>query len=263
MQTQVQENWSISCAFVLLTWTRLYNACVASEKQTLLSLPSLPISQIWHHLIGWFLCVQVKGRPQRKFSFPPKDISLTIELPLQFNLQINAADDADVHISNFEGGWIYDIAIDKGDCYLSNLKSTDLHVKSSHGNIISKSHLLAEFGTLTVENAGMISVEKLQGRKFCLDSESGTISTGPLYLQRGEVSSQTGSVSLGDIHGEEWNTFTVKPTYGPLPITFPQSTQALVVRKVVSAIWWIALFTFSVSRATCINGYHWIAMESL
>lgn len=144
----------------------------------------------------------MKGRPQRKFSFPPEDISITIEVPLQFNLRVNAEDDADIHINNLEGGWIYDITTDRGNCHLSSIKGTDLHVKSNNGNIFSKSNLLAEFGTLAVGNSGVISVGKLQGRKFCLDAESGAVSTGPLYLQRGEVNTQTGSVTLGDVHGK-------------------------------------------------------------
>jgi DUF4097 and DUF4098 domain-containing protein YvlB len=96
---------------------------------------------------------------------------------------------------------MYEVTTDKGNCYLSKLKGQDLHILSSYGNIISKTQLLAEFGTLAVENSGKISVNKLQGRKFCLDSDVGTINTGALYLQRGEVTSQSGNISLGDIHG--------------------------------------------------------------
>lgn len=158
------------------------------------------MSQYYSYYHLYFM--KVKGRPQRKFSFPPEDISIVLEVPTQFNIQVNASDNADIHVDNLEGGWIYDVTTDKGSCYLSNLKGQDLHILSSHGNIISKRNLLAEFGTLVVENDGKICVNKLQGRKFCLDSEVGTINTGALYLQRGEVTSDSGNISLGDIHGK-------------------------------------------------------------
>ncbi|XP_048581212.1 uncharacterized protein LOC5518726 [Nematostella vectensis] len=145
--------------------------------------------------------LEVSCQPQAKYPFPVVDISLCLEIPVQFNMMIKASQYADVYVSNLEGGSFHEITTELGNCYLSSLKATDVHVKTKGGDIICPSYLLAEFGTLETEGQGKISVEKLQGRKFCMDSEAGGVHADSMYVSLGEVKTDAGPIKLGSIHG--------------------------------------------------------------
>ena len=75
-------------------------------------------------------------------------------------------------------------------------------METNGGDIKCESQLLFEFGILDAKSKGNISVKKLQGKKFCADTEDGDIDIGATYLLRAELTSNRGHVRLGDIHGE-------------------------------------------------------------
>ena len=97
---------------------------------------------------------------------------------------------------------MHEIITDKGSCHLTNLRGSRLNVETLGGDITCDSQLLSEFGILDTKGKGKISVKKLQGRKFCVDTQNGSIDVGALYLLRAELTSRGGQVNLGDIHGE-------------------------------------------------------------
>lgn len=110
-------------------------------------------------------------------------------------------DDANVDIRNLEGG-PFDIIVDQGTCHMKNLRGSHLRVKTNGGRIECESQLLFEFGNLDTKKKGKISVKKLQGKEFCLKTDNGAIYVGASYVLKAQLSTESGNIKLGDIHGE-------------------------------------------------------------
>ena len=75
-------------------------------------------------------------------------------------------------------------------------------VRTNGGSIDCESQLLFEFGNLDTKRKGKISVKKLQGKEFCVETENRTIDVGASYVLKAQLSSESGHIKLGDIHGE-------------------------------------------------------------
>ena len=123
------------------------------------------------------------------------------QVPANYSVDIKLQKDANVDIRNLEGG-PFEIIMDQGTCHMKNLRGTQLGVKTNGGSIECESQLLFEFGNLDTRGKGKISVKKLQGKEFCLETENGTIDVGASYALRAQLSSESGHIKLGDIHGE-------------------------------------------------------------
>lgn len=144
---------------------------------------------------------QVTCSDQREFQYPSKDVSLHFQVPANYGADIKVRDDANVDIRNLEGG-PFDIIMDQGTCRVKNLRGSHLRVKTNGGSIECESQLLFEFGNLDTKKKGKISVKKLQGKEFCLETENGAIDVGASYVLKAQLSSESGHINLGDIHGE-------------------------------------------------------------
>ena len=55
-------------------------------------------------------------------------------------------------------------------------------VRTNGGSIDCESQLLFEFGNLDTKRKGKISVKKLQGKEFCVETEKRTIDVGASYV---------------------------------------------------------------------------------
>lgn len=144
---------------------------------------------------------QVTCSEQQEFTYPPKNISLHFQVPIDFGVEIDVRGDANVDVRDLEGQ-LYEIITDQGSCELKNLRGSRLNVETNGGDIKCESQLLFEFGILDAKSKGNISAKKLQGKKFCTDTEDGDIDIGATYLLRAEMTSNRGHVRLGDTHGE-------------------------------------------------------------
>ena len=158
-------------------------------------------SIIFKKFLCFFMFLQVTCLEQRKFNYPPKNISMHFHVPVDYGVEIEVTGDADVDVQNLEGH-LYEVITDQGSCHLKNLKGSRLSVETNGGNITCDSQLLFEFGILDTKKQGSISVKKLQGKKFCVDTEDGDIDVKATYLLRAELTSKGGDVRLGDVHGK-------------------------------------------------------------
>ncbi|XP_020601270.1 protein FAM185A-like [Orbicella faveolata] len=145
--------------------------------------------------------LKVTCSDQREFQYPSKDVSLHFQVPANYGADIKVRDDANVDIRNLEGG-PFDIIMDQGTCRVKNLRGSHLRVKTNGGSIECESQLLFELGNLDTKKKGKISVKKLQGKEFCLETENGAIDVGASYVLKAQLSSESGHINLGDIHGE-------------------------------------------------------------
>lgn len=144
--------------------------------------------------------VQVTCSEQREFQYPSKDVSLHFQVPANYGVDIKLQKDANVDIRNLEGG-PFGIVTDQGTCHMKNLRGSQLGVKTNGGSIECESQLLFESGNLDTKRKGKISVKKLQGKEFCVETENGTIDVGASYVLKAQLSSESGHIKLGNIHG--------------------------------------------------------------
>lgn len=122
-------------------------------------------------------------------------------VPANYGVDIRVRDDANLDIGDLEGG-PFEIIMEQGACRMKNLRGSHLGVKTNGGSIECESQLLFEFGNLGTKKKGKISVKKLQGKEFCVETENGDIDVGASYILKAELSSESGHIKLGDIHGE-------------------------------------------------------------
>lgn len=123
------------------------------------------------------------------------------QVPANYGVDIKLQKDANVDIRNLEGG-PFGIVTDQGTCHMKNLRGSQLGVKTNGGSIECESQLLFESGNLDTKRKGKISVKKLQGKEFCVETENGTIDVGASYVLKAQLSSESGHIKFGNIHGE-------------------------------------------------------------
>ena len=123
------------------------------------------------------------------------------QVPSNFGVNIKVRDNANVDIRDLEGG-PFEIIMDQGTCHMKNLRGSRLGVNTNGGTIECESQLLFEFGNLDTKKKGKISVKKLQGKEFCVETENGDIDVGASYVLKAQMSSESGHITLGDIHGK-------------------------------------------------------------
>ena len=149
--------------------------------------------------------LQVTCSEQQEFQYPAKNVTLHFQIPSNYGVDIKVRDAANVEVRNLEGG-PFRITTDHGTCDVKNLKGSRLEVTTNGGGIECESQLLFECCNLDTKNKGKISVKKLQGNEFCLETEHGDIDVGATYVLKAELTSESGHVKLGDIHGECQNS---------------------------------------------------------
>ncbi len=123
------------------------------------------------------------------------------QIPANYSVDINVRDNANAEVRDLEGG-PFEITTDQGTCCMKNLKGSRLEVMTNGGSIECDSQLLFEYGNLDTKKKGKIAVKKLQGKEFCVGTEHGDIDVGATYVLKAGLTSDSGHVKLGDIHGE-------------------------------------------------------------
>lgn len=123
------------------------------------------------------------------------------QIPVNYGVDIEVRDTANVEVRDLEGG-PFQITTDQGTCCMKSLKGSHLEVVTNGGDIDCESQLLFDCGNLDTKRKGNISVKKLQGNEFCVETQQGDINVGATYVLKAGLTSESGHVKLGDIHGE-------------------------------------------------------------
>ncbi|KAL9978602.1 hypothetical protein ACROYT_G016138 [Oculina patagonica] len=144
--------------------------------------------------------LEVTCSEQRELQYPSRDVTLHFQIPANYSVDINVRDNANAEVRDLEGG-PFEITTDQGTCHMKNLKGSRLEVMTNGGGIECNSQLLFEYGNLDTKKKGKIAVKKLQGNQFYVVTEHGDIDVGATYVLKAGLTSDSGHVKLGDIHG--------------------------------------------------------------
>nr|XP_061812476.1 protein FAM185A-like [Nerophis lumbriciformis] len=134
-------------------------------------------------------------------------LSVDVSIPIKSNIFISTHAEGNVQVKNMECD-ICKVYTEKGNCLLRSVKGHQVEVRSGgdvtgegtiHGNVD-----ISAFGK------GAVRVKKLQGTEMKVSTEHGDLAVKAIYAQSSCVSSHTGKVELGLVHGDA----TVKNTSG-------------------------------------------------
>ncbi|BFZ08370.1 hypothetical protein BsWGS_11409 [Bradybaena similaris] len=127
-------------------------------------------------------------------------ITCTLLVPLQFDLKINMTEDSTLSVEKMESNAII-IDSEKGDCFLTNIKSGSVSALCRSGNITCKSKVLGNVYFHTGKS-GSILADKLQGSNIFCETEMGSVVVKSLYADSAIFRSDAGNVLLGQCHGQ-------------------------------------------------------------
>ncbi|NWU93374.1 F185A protein, partial [Upupa epops] len=92
------------------------------------------------------------------------------------------------------------IETEKGTSVLQSIKSHKIDIRTNGGKVIGLGTLYGNIDIQATEK-GSVNIEKLQGTSINISTEDGLLKTKYLYAESSSLSSVTGDILLGSIHG--------------------------------------------------------------
>ncbi|XP_061679238.1 protein FAM185A [Syngnathoides biaculeatus] len=127
------------------------------------------------------------------------DLSVDLSVPVKSNLFISTRGRGNVQVKNMESD-VCKVRTEEGNCSLRSVKGHRVEVRSGgdvtgegtiHGNVD-----ISAFGK------GAVRVKKLQGTEMKVSTEHGGLTVKAVYAESSRVSSCTGKLELGLVHGD-------------------------------------------------------------
>ncbi|XP_051238923.1 protein FAM185A [Dicentrarchus labrax] len=127
--------------------------------------------------------------------------SVLIDLvaPIKSNLFITTRGKGNVQVKKMECD-ICKVQTEKGDCLLHSVKGHQVEVKSLGGHVRGAGTI---HGNVDISTCGdsAVDVKKLQGTRMNVSTERGPLKVKAIYAESSCVSSCSGRVELGHVHG--------------------------------------------------------------
>ncbi|KAM9855023.1 protein FAM185A [Aulostomus maculatus] len=126
-------------------------------------------------------------------------VSVELAAPIKCNLFISTQGPGNVHVKKMECE-ICKVQTERGACTLHSVKAHQVHVQSRGGSVtgVGTIHGNVDISTL---GDGVVDVKKLQGTKMNVSTEHGALRVRAIYAESSRVSSRSGKVELGHVHG--------------------------------------------------------------
>ncbi|CAN9499193.1 unnamed protein product [Ophioblennius macclurei] len=136
------------------------------------------------------------------------DLSIEMAAPIKSNLFIDAQRKGNVQVKKMDGD-ICKVQIEGGHCVLHSVKGHLIEVQSCGGHVSGVGTIHGNVN-ITARGDGAVDVKKLQGTTMNVSTEHGPLKVKAIYAESSCVSSCSGRVELGHVHGDT----TVKNQHG-------------------------------------------------
>ncbi|XP_077979339.1 protein FAM185A-like [Glandiceps talaboti] len=128
-----------------------------------------------------------------------EELQLLIEVPIKYDIDAKMSKDGQISISGIDNDYC-NVTMDTGECQLTSVKCIKLNVESREGSVKSRKSLQSN-GEINVQGCGNVILEKLYGMTMKVSTQQGSITTGAVYQDQSEFSSDSGHIKLGNLHG--------------------------------------------------------------
>lgn len=127
------------------------------------------------------------------------DVSVEMDAPIKSNLFITAGGKGSVQVKKMDCD-ICKVQTQKGNCLLHSIKGHQVEVQSHGGHITGVGTI---HGNVDIRAKGdsVVNVKKLQGTTMNVSTESGPLKVKAIYAESSCVSSCSGRIELGLVHG--------------------------------------------------------------
>ncbi|KAM6926051.1 protein FAM185A [Lycodopsis pacificus] len=126
-------------------------------------------------------------------------VSIDLTAPIKSNLFITTQGEGHVQVKNMECD-ICKVQTEKGNCLLHSVKAHQVEVQSHGGHVTGVGTIHGNVDISTCGDSG-VDVKKLQGTKMNISTERGPLRVKAVYAESSCVSSCSGRVELGNVHG--------------------------------------------------------------
>ncbi|XP_068579209.1 protein FAM185A [Cebidichthys violaceus] len=126
-------------------------------------------------------------------------VSIDLTAPIKCNLFITTQGEGNVQVKNMECD-ICKVQTEKGNCLLHSVKGHQVEVQSHGGHVAGVGTIHGNVDISTCGDSG-VEVKKLQGTKMNISTERGPLRVKAIYAESSCVSSCSGRVELGNVHG--------------------------------------------------------------
>lgn len=128
-----------------------------------------------------------------------RELEIHLQAPIKSNLFVSAEGTGHVHIRKMECD-ICKVSTKQGNCTLHSLKSHQVEVRSSGGNVTGLGTIHGNVDIVT-SGESAVDLKKLQGTTMNVSTEHGSLKVRAVYAESSSVSSCSGRVELGHVHG--------------------------------------------------------------
>ncbi|TMS05050.1 Protein FAM185A [Larimichthys crocea] len=127
--------------------------------------------------------------------------SLLIDLaaPVKSNLFITTEGKGNLHVKNMECD-VCKLQTEEGNCLLHSVKGHHVEVRSLGGHVTGLGTIHGNVDISTCGD-GAVDVKKLQGTTMNVSTEGGSLKVKAIYAESSCVSSSSGRIELGHVHG--------------------------------------------------------------
>ncbi|XP_056596471.1 protein FAM185A [Triplophysa dalaica] len=128
------------------------------------------------------------------------DVSVELTAPIKCDLHIKTKNKGNVKIQRMESDLCH-LHTEKGHCILQAVKGHEILVHSTGGNVTGLNTI---HGNVEIRAAGDSNVDimKIQGTTMNLSTVHGMLKVKAIYAESTTVSTSSGNVQIGHIHGE-------------------------------------------------------------
>ncbi|XP_059191429.1 protein FAM185A [Centropristis striata] len=127
-------------------------------------------------------------------------VSIDLTAPIKSNLFITTHGKGNVKVQKMECD-ICKVQTEKGNCVLHSVKGHQVDVHSHGGHITGVGTIHGNVDISTCGDSG-VDVKKLQGTKMNISTEHGPLKVKAIYAESSCISSCSGRVELGHVHGD-------------------------------------------------------------
>ncbi|XP_071358231.1 protein FAM185A [Trachinotus anak] len=126
-------------------------------------------------------------------------VSVDLAAPIKSNLFITTRGEGNVEVKNMECD-ICKVQTERGNCLLHSVKGHQVEVQSNGGHVTGVGTI---HGNVDIRTCGdsAVDVKKLQGTKMSVSTEHGPLKVKAIYAESSCISSCSGRVQLGHVHG--------------------------------------------------------------